>query len=87
MKTCVYGVSLKGLNSSFGVRFCWLVYRGLLVMATHKILAQVMNDPKNKQTFKKFKIEAFREMDVQSTNRKLPYLFSYKPSDFYTNPH
>ena len=34
-----------------------------------------MNDPKNKQTFKKFKIEAFREMDVQSTIRKLVEMY------------
>ena len=44
-------------------------------MATHKILAQVMNDPKNKQSFKKFKIEAFQEMDVQSTTRKLVEMY------------
>ena len=40
-------------------------------MATHKILVRVLNDPKNKRTFKKFRIEEFPEMDVQSTTRML----------------
>ena len=40
-------------------------------MATHKILVRVLNDPKNKRTFKKFRIEEFPEMDVQSTTRIL----------------
>ena len=40
-------------------------------MATHKILVRVMNDPKNKRTLKKLRIEEFPEMDVQSTTRKL----------------
>lgn len=71
----MYGVSFKDLNSSFGVRFCWRVYRRLLVMATHKILVRVMNDPKNKRTFKKFRIEEFPEMDVQSTTRKLVEMY------------
>ena len=45
--------------------FCWRFYRlHLLVIATHKILVRVLNDPKNKQTFKKFRIEEFPEMDV-----------------------
>ena len=66
----MYGVSFKDLNGSFGVRFCWRVYRRFLVMATHKILVRVMHDPKNKRTFKKFRIEEFPEMDVQSTTRK-----------------
>ena len=40
-------------------------------MATHKILVRVMNDPKNKRTFKKFTIKEFPEMDVQCTTRML----------------
>ena len=44
-------------------------------MATHKILVRVMNDPKNKQTLKKFRIEEFPEMDVQSTTRKLVEMY------------
>lgn len=44
-------------------------------MATHKILVRVMNDPKNKRTFKKFRIEEFPEMDVQSTTRKLVEMY------------
>ena len=34
-----------------------------------------MNDPKNKRTFKKFRIEEFAEMDVQSTTRKLVEMY------------
>lgn len=44
-------------------------------MATHKILLRVMNDPKNRRTFKKFRIEEFPEMDVQSTTRKLVEMY------------
>ena len=40
-------------------------------MATRKLLVRVMNDPNNKRTFKKFRIEEFPEMDVQSTTRML----------------
>ena len=40
-------------------------------MATRKMLVHVMNDPNNKRTFKKFRIKAFPEMDVQSTTQML----------------
>ena len=44
-------------------------------MATHKILVRVMNDPKNKRTFKKFTIKEFPEMDVQCTTRMLVEMY------------
>jgi len=34
-----------------------------------------MNGPKNKRTFKKFRIEEFPEMDVLSTTRKLVEMY------------
>lgn len=38
-------------------------------MATRKIVVWVMNDPKNKRTFKKFGIEEFLVMDVQDSTQ------------------
>ena len=40
-------------------------------MATQKIVVRVMNDPKNKRTFKKFLIDEFPVMDVQDTTQML----------------
>ena len=41
------------------------------IMATAKIVVPVMNDPKNKRTFKKFRIEQFPVMGVAETTQKL----------------
>lgn len=41
------------------------------IMATSKIVVRVMNDPKNKQTFKKFRIDQFPVMGVAETTLKL----------------
>lgn len=38
------------------------------IMATAKIVVRVMNDPKNKQTFKKFRIDQFPVMGVAETS-------------------
>lgn len=40
-------------------------------MATRKIVVRVMNDPKNKRTFKKFRMEEFPVMDFHETMQKL----------------
>ena len=40
-------------------------------MATRKILVRLMNEPSNKRTFQKFRIEELLEMDVQTTTRML----------------
>ena len=41
------------------------------IMATAKIVVRVMNDPKNKRTFKKFRIDQFPVMGVAETTQKL----------------
>ena len=40
-------------------------------MTTRKIVVRVMNDPKNKRTFKKFRMEEFPVMDFDETTQKL----------------